>query len=98
MKEKYFFLKKIHPDKFIIFKTENQYITFEKDLEIARYKKRKHLFQNLENWQVSYLILDKELNILKSREFLNNQYRYILKRLFILKVIRGNYNEWYCNN
>lgn len=93
MKEKYFYIKRIHPDRMIILKTKNQYITFGQDLEIVKYFKLRKLFQKLENLDISYMILDKDLTILKQNLAKKNNYRYLLKKLFIIKVLRGDYCE-----
>ena len=79
---RYVFLKKLHKRDLIIIKRKEKYYSFSYDKEILKLIKFTNSFKLLDIYQISYKVID-NLDIVKSKNFGNNNYK---KYLYIVKI------------
>ena len=70
---RYSFFKKLYPDRLIIIKLKNKYISFGKDNILLNYLLNTNKFSILDNIEVNYLIIT-DMYIIKEKTFSSNQY------------------------
>ena len=70
---RYSFLKKLYPDRLIIIKLKNKYISFGKDNILLNYLLNTNKFSILDNIEVNYLIIT-DMYIIKEKTPSSNQY------------------------
>ena len=79
---RFVFLKKHHKRDLIIIKRKNKYYSFSYDKEILKLIKFTNSFKLLDKYQISYKVID-NLEIIKNKNFCNNNYK---KNLYIVKI------------
>ena len=83
---RYSFLKKLYPDRLIILKSKNKYLSFGKDDVLLDYVMITNQFNKLDKIEVNYLIVE-NMYILKENTFSSNQYYRYVKVSQLNKVL-----------
>ena len=73
-----------------------------KDYVIIYYKDKKYIYLdyifndiNLDTYNINYLIINNDIEIIKIKQFNNNKYTYYYKRLKLIKMIWRMYERLY---
>lgn len=84
IKTRYLFLKRLYPNYVIIILKKDKYITFDIDNKI--FNLLNNSFNNLDKYNINYLIID-NLIIIKISKYINNRYLEFKKRVELLSAI-----------
>ena len=84
IKTRYLFLKKLYPNYVVIILKKGKYITFDIDNKI--FNLLNNSFNNLDKYNINYLIID-NLEIIKISKYINNRYLEFKKRVELLSAI-----------
>lgn len=92
MYNRYSFLKRLNRNYIILIKKNKKYFSYDNDLKILNHLGFKSSLRILDKRKINYIVLE-DLEILKQRNFKNNNYRKYLKLTYlceVLNVIKGN--------
>lgn len=87
IKTRYEFFKRTHKDHVIIFLTKGKYVLYGKDKKLLDLFGKGNIVAFLEKLKVDYIIVD-GLEIIKRKVFLDNRYKSIEKKYFIMELLR----------
>lgn len=92
MYNRYSFLKRLNRNYIVLIKKNKKYFSYDNDLKILNYLGFKSSLKILDKRKINYIVLE-DLEILKQRNYKNNNYRKYLKLTYlceVLNVIKGN--------
>lgn len=90
---RYLFAKKLNWNYLVLIKSKYGFVSFDNDNKVLNYLNIKNNYKKLNDYKISYIILE-DLNIIKVKRFKNNKYKKNLK-LSYLKDILNNIGNYY---
>ena len=90
---RYLFAKKLNWNYLVLIKSKYGFVSFGNDNKVLNYLNIKNNYKILNDYKISYIILE-DLNIIKVKRFKNNKYKKYLK-LSYLKDILNNIGNYY---
>ena len=90
---RYLFAKKLNWNYLVLIKPKFGFVSFGNDNNGLNYLNIKNNYKMLNDYKISYIILE-DLNIIKVKRFKNNKYKKYLK-LSYLKDILNNIGNYY---
>ena len=90
---RYKFIKKIYKDYIVLITKKNKIITYSKDKELLMYLNINRL-EELKNYNINYIIVDKNNEVFYEYKSINNNYNYYLMKYTIINFIKRNYKEY----
>ena len=86
LKTRYYFLKKLYPDYFILMLKRGKNCLFQEEICISKSFLQKKLLDNLNTSHINYMVID-NLKIIKKVSFPDNHYiDYLAKGILIVLV------------